>query len=324
MSNLKHKSSINNFLEANIEDFVHVLHVDDDSGLLEVAKQILEIEGQFKVESELSVDEALERLRREEFDVIVSDYEMPEKNGLEFLKEIRSNTNYVPFILFTGKGREDVVIQALNLGADHYINKIGKPETVYGELSHYIKQCFKRKKAENNLITSKKQNQNLSVKNRIILDSSPDNMFIIDLDLNIIDCNRTTLQFGGFSDKKEIIGKSILGLVIKKDQKRTIEYIKEILEKEKRSSFEITALKKNGDLFLVETTVNVIKNSDGNSVGFVFSVRDISERKKTEEELRKREQEFRILVKNAPDIISRFDKEFCHVYVNPFNKTLSN
>jgi DNA-binding response OmpR family regulator len=70
--------------------------------------------------------------------LFVSDYEMPKKDGLMFLKELRDRKNEIPFILFTGKGKEEVAVKALNLGADGYINKQGNPETVYGELKHTI------------------------------------------------------------------------------------------------------------------------------------------------------------------------------------------
>jgi len=53
--------------------------------------------------------------------------------------------------LFTGKGREEVAIKALNLGADYYINKLCRPETVYPQLSHCILQAVQRRKAEEKL-----------------------------------------------------------------------------------------------------------------------------------------------------------------------------
>jgi len=85
--------------------------------------------------------------------VIVSDYQMPIKDGLDFLKELQDINCNIPFILFTGKGKEEVVIEALNLGADYYINKLGKPETVYGELRHTIIDLVNQKKIKDNLKT---------------------------------------------------------------------------------------------------------------------------------------------------------------------------
>ena len=96
----------------------------------------------------LRVDEGLRKLNNGNYDVVVSDYEMPQKDGLQFLKELREQKYEIPFILFTGKGREEVAIKALNLGADAYINKQGNPETVYGELAHSIKLFIESNKTK--------------------------------------------------------------------------------------------------------------------------------------------------------------------------------
>lgn len=64
-------------------------------------------------------------------------------------------------MLFTGKGREEVAMTALNLGADGYYNKQGSPETVYGELAHGIRLSTERKKAEEALIESEEKYRDL-------------------------------------------------------------------------------------------------------------------------------------------------------------------
>ena len=96
--------------------------------------------GDFEIDTACCVDEAFKKLSTGKYDVVISDYEMPQKNGLDFLKELREQKNDIAFIIFTGRGREDVAVQALNLGADCYLNKNGSPEAVYGELSHAIKE----------------------------------------------------------------------------------------------------------------------------------------------------------------------------------------
>jgi PAS domain S-box-containing protein len=118
-----------------------ILHVDDDSSFLNVAKQCLEIDREFEIDTASSVDEAFEKMRTRTYDVIVSDYHMPGKDGLDFLNELRQNGNTVPFIVFTGKGREEVAVRALNLGANQYLNKTGEPETVYTELARSIREA---------------------------------------------------------------------------------------------------------------------------------------------------------------------------------------
>ncbi len=127
---------------------IRILHVDDDRCLLDVAKQILETETDFEVDMATSVAEAKERKCLKRYDVIISDYEMPTTNGLQFLKELREQFDETPFIMFTGRGREEVVIKALNFGADGYVNKQGDPETVYGELAHDIRTMAEKTRAE--------------------------------------------------------------------------------------------------------------------------------------------------------------------------------
>ena len=69
-----------------------------------------DLERSFEIDSACFVDEAFKKLSAGQYGVVVSDYEMPKKNGLQFLKELREQNNEVPFILFTGKGGEEVAI----------------------------------------------------------------------------------------------------------------------------------------------------------------------------------------------------------------------
>jgi DNA-binding response OmpR family regulator len=92
------------------------------------------------VEAVGSAVEAVERLKDDRYDVIVSDYVMPEMDGISFLKWVRSLEPEIPFILFTGKGREEVVIEALNNGADYYLQKDANPRILYAELTHQIRR----------------------------------------------------------------------------------------------------------------------------------------------------------------------------------------
>jgi DNA-binding NarL/FixJ family response regulator/PAS domain-containing protein len=148
---------------------IRVLHVDDDACFLELSTQILMNMGNFEVDNACGVDDAFKKLAACKFDIIVSDYEIPEKNGLQFLKELRSQNNEIPFILFTGKGREEVAMLALKLGADGYFNKQGHPETVYGELAYGIRQSVARTQAED---AARKNEQSREEQFRILSDFS--------------------------------------------------------------------------------------------------------------------------------------------------------
>ena len=135
-------------LDLNMKTQIHVLHVDDDAGFLKVSKQILELEEDLTVGTASSVEEAFEKMKHNVYDAIVSDLEMPGENGLDFLEKLRASGSSVPFVLFTGKGREEIAVKAFNLGADGYFNKSGCPETVFGELAYGIRNSVKIKHAE--------------------------------------------------------------------------------------------------------------------------------------------------------------------------------
>jgi PAS domain S-box-containing protein len=144
--------SISTFQDASLVEtkpkpVISILHVDDDIGFLSTAKQCLEFNDDFHVDLAISADEAQGKLENTAYEVIISDYEMPKKNGLKFLEELRANSNNTPFILFTGKGREEVAVKALNLGAFRYIDKHGDPETVYTELASGIRQAAEHARA---------------------------------------------------------------------------------------------------------------------------------------------------------------------------------
>ena len=132
-------------------DTLRVLYVDDEPGLLEIGKLFLEKEGEFAVDTLTSAREALEQLNTERYDAIISDYQMPEMDGITFLKQLKASGNATPFIIFTGRGREEVVIEALNEGADFYIQKGGEPKAQFVELANKIRYAVSRRRSEEKL-----------------------------------------------------------------------------------------------------------------------------------------------------------------------------
>jgi len=130
------------------EEKIRVLLVDDEPGVLDVTGIFLEKNGNFVVKCCNSAEMVLCELECGCYDAVVSDYEMPGMNGLELLFEIRSSGSDIPFIFFTGKGREEVVIEAINNGADYYIRKGGEPKSLFAELSHVITEAVYSRRYE--------------------------------------------------------------------------------------------------------------------------------------------------------------------------------
>jgi CheY-like chemotaxis protein len=119
---------------------VKILLVDDDPLFLELSKTFLEVFHDITSDTVNSAREALQRLEQYSYDVVVSDYDMPLMDGITFLKTIRDKRIDTPFILFTGVGRDELMHQAIENGADSFIQKIGDPKTQFSELSKRIWQ----------------------------------------------------------------------------------------------------------------------------------------------------------------------------------------
>ncbi|MFC7140491.1 PAS domain-containing protein [Halosimplex aquaticum] len=130
--------------EQAVETF-RVLHVDDEPDLSELASIYLErADDRFVVETATSASIALDKLSEEQFDCVISDYEMPGCNGIEFLGLVREQYSDLPFILFTGKGTEEIASDAISAGVTDYLQKQASTDqysvlanTVSNAIEHY-------------------------------------------------------------------------------------------------------------------------------------------------------------------------------------------
>lgn len=125
---------------------MRALLVDNDPLSLELSQTFLETF--YNIESDVvnSAGEALYKLNKELYDVVVSDYEMPLMDGITFLRVIRDKGISIPFILFTITGKEEIMSQAIANGASSVIQKTGDPKTQYYQLSRQIWQITDNKK----------------------------------------------------------------------------------------------------------------------------------------------------------------------------------
>jgi len=128
------------------DNTIRVLFIDDNPDLLSAVSDYLTLMCQMGVTPVQDVQAVLEH-EWLDYDCIILDYDMPDINGIEVLKKIRTIAPSVGVIVFTGKSHEEVVIEALNNGADYYLRK-GQNAHVFTELVHYIVQSSRRYRAE--------------------------------------------------------------------------------------------------------------------------------------------------------------------------------
>jgi PAS domain S-box-containing protein len=129
-----------------VGDGTTVLHVDDNPDYLALAAEFLQRAGPFDVVSESDTDAALERVRSGGVDCVVSDFDMPDVDGLTFFSMVRAVDSTVPFILFTGKGSEEIAAEAISEGVTDYVQKRGGREQ-YDVLANRITNAVERAEA---------------------------------------------------------------------------------------------------------------------------------------------------------------------------------
>ncbi len=127
---------------------IQVLCVDDDPDYLDLMQSYLESDGRsIEVTPVEDPDTCLRLLERKDFDCVVSDFQMPDKDGLELLEEVRDRRPELPYLLNTAEGTEDVASEAIASGVDDYVQKRWGPEG-YEILAKRIKNAVAQNRAE--------------------------------------------------------------------------------------------------------------------------------------------------------------------------------
>ncbi len=269
-----------------------VLYVDDEPVLLNLGKTHLELSGKLLVETAASAREAFDLLRHHTYDGIISDYQMPEMDGIEFLRDIRALYQDIPFILFTGKGREEIAIDALNNGADFYLQKGGQTKPQFAELEHAVIHVIDRKQVRDALKESQQQMTDL-------INFLPDATFAIDLENKVIAWNRAMEEMTGILNTA-ILGTGDYSYAVPFYGERRPILVNLILTKDKNIEKRYPYLQKQGDKLISELFVPNLYNGKGayvwfiasplydirgNVIGAIEAIRDITERKDAEDNL---------------------------------------
>ncbi len=258
---------------------ISVLYVDDEEVLLTLCKLFLERSGDFSVDVCISAVEALDRLKNQTYDAIISDYQMPEMDGIEFLILVRSIFGDIPFILFTGRGREEVVVKAIDNGVDFYLQKGGDPKSQFAELAHKLKKSVERNLAVRALAKNEERM-------RLALEGANEGLWDINIASGESYMSPRGCEMLGYApeDMKRYAGKNWRDLIHPDDLQHTLAALQEYYEG-KSEFFHIQQrlqMKNGGWKWMLSRGKVVERDAGGNPVRVVGTHTDISEQKKAE------------------------------------------
>lgn len=288
---------------------IKVLFVDDDPTILDVMKLTLEKGGGISVTTTLSAEEAIEILKTGRFDAIIADIHMSGMDGIQFLKYVRSHGIESSFIVFTGRGREDVAMEALNLGADFYLQKRGDPAILHTELRNMILQSVQRREVEANLRESEERYRTLA-------ESSNDFIFIIDRDDTVLYVNsHGSRQFG--MTPEEIVGKPRSVLFPSGADGTQKQSLDTVFRTGKPLMVEGSVVFPDKTAGWINTHLIPIRNEAGRVDSVMGISRDVSRYKEIEAGLKESEGRYRAVVETQEEFICRFRPDGTHLFVNP-------
>ncbi|MCQ1539568.1 PAS domain S-box protein [Methanocalculus taiwanensis] len=262
---------------------ISLLYVDDELPLLEIGKLFLEKSGEFSVSTCDSAKEAIELLNYQDFDAIVSDYQMPGMDGLHFLQHLRKAGNQTPFIIFTGKGREEVVIEALNSGADFYLQKGGDPKSQFAELSNKIMYAVARRRSEMKLAHT----FDLM---RYIIEHNNASIAVHDMDMNYIFVSQRYLETYGITNQ-DVIGRNHYDIFPDLPEKWRDIHRKVLAGEGVFRADDDPYPRKDGSLDWTRWECRPWFESDGTIGGLIVYTEIITERKLKEEEILSKNEE---------------------------------
>lgn len=152
---------------------------------------------------------------------------------------------------------------------------------------------------------------------RSIVELSPDGIIVLDLKGVVLSCNAAAVKLLGYS-KEELIGVkfSKIGELDKKEITKYLKLFVSIIRGKIVDPFELELTRKDGTSFTAEIRVSLLKDG-GKKIGLQVIVRDISEQKKAEKQLKKSEKKYRLIIENMQDVFYRADKNGKLIMISP-------
>ncbi|WP_380676007.1 PAS domain S-box protein [Salinigranum sp. GCM10025319] len=283
------------------DDPVRVLHVDDDGDFAELTAAFLSREiDRIEVVTAADVDEALATLT-DAVDCVVSDYDMPGRNGIEFLEAVRAEHPDLPFILFTAKGSEEVASRAISAGVTDYLQK-GSGSEQYAILANRIENAVSRCLSDRELRQWKQA-----------IETATEGIAIVDAEGRYLQMNAAYADVYDASPA-DLVGRDWRERYPADEVDRFESEVLPRLRREGEWSGEAEGRRVDGTP--IEESVSLSSFADG---GHVRILRDVTEQKRHERDLQRYER----IVETVGEGVYVLDDDLRFVFVNRAMATLT-
>jgi PAS domain S-box-containing protein len=237
---------------------ISILCVDDEPFVLDIFKKFFERESGFLVKTCLNATDALGIVKTQQFDVVIADFGLPDRDGIQLLRETRAMGFSGLFIIITGKHRAHVAIDALNNGADYYVQKGAGIVNDIDSLITFIKKGIGKIRAESIL----RERETLY---RSIIENQSDLIcrFLPGGEIRFVNNSFVNVIGNG---KKEAIGSNFISLIPEEEHEKILVQIDNLSPSKPGIVLKHAIKKWDKTSILVEWNYRTIFNTDGNVV----------------------------------------------------------
>lgn len=249
-----------------METTATVLLVDDDPGIVDTAAAFVgRASDALTTTTATGPEAALNRFEDEDIDCIVSDYDMPKMDGLALFEAVSERDGGTPFILFTGKGSEEVASEAISLGVTDYLQKETGTEQ-YEVLANRIENAVEARRVEERLD-----------RYRMMVETVDDALYTVDSEGRFTSVNDSFVSLTGY-DRGELVGNDVSTLKRPETVERFEEAVRGMLRDDHDETYVEFDLRTAGGEAVPCEDHMVVRTDDGEYAGVVGVIRDVSER----------------------------------------------
>ena len=292
-----------------------VLLIEDNPGDVRLIQEMLTQSAQdgYQLECADRLSKGLECLGMGGIDLVLLDLGLPDSQGLDTFNKVHAQVPAVPIVLLTGLDDEMFAVQAVRQGAQDYLVKGNVNSTL---LCRAVRYAVERKRSEEELRESERRY-------RLLADNATDIIWTSSIDLTLTYVSPSITRTLGYSTE-EMIGKTFEGLLTPASFEVATKVLAEELAIESRVQRDLLRSRilelelncKDGSTIWAEVIITFLRDPDDRAVGILGTARDITERKRAEEALRKSEDKLQQLFKSATDGIFALDLNGAYTELN--------